>query len=361
MNAVPDDVIELVHSAATATTPHGHDLGVVRDRWRARRRRTAVIAAAAAFLAVLAGVGVPVVAKWTIGRSRSATAPPVPAERLLLTINFPGLLSEEAGQAYRDAPRAFEIFPDKTVVQHQLPKNWGRSIGLPDGRLVGVAWPSHELSVVRPGGGVDMTRVVGANRTLPVDATASEVYFYELGQAIVAHDLATGRERQIFKVEGDGRPIGMNALHAGLIATFRTHGPEGSSVSQPDCVISVIELAGLRQRGTWSIPDCTTVWDAAFSPDLKLLAVQHLSTSIGSPKEITRVVTIFDVANGRALTSRQIDRAVSPSGDRAMRWASAMAWADARTLMIGRIQTSKPVERFEQLAAFLEVFKVTVP
>ncbi|MFC6015158.1 hypothetical protein ACFP2T_02970 [Plantactinospora solaniradicis] len=379
MHDVPEDLALAVRRAATTAPAHGGDLDAVRRRWRSRRRRrAAVTAGSVACLVVLTAAGVPLVTDRLNPADRSAATvrPSTPAERLLFG-PASGLVSYENGRKVGlvGTPLVVtEINLDGSVVRHPLSEHLVRIRGLSDGRLVGLTQPPWRLMVLRPDGSIEHSRDLGPDDT-PLellDVTAREAYLLRNGDTIVAHDLATGRERTVMPAGTfAGRPRQVPPLPPdqaaflavaagpGLLSTWERQSPDGTPpgtsvpADQSRCGIHVAGLGDQRQQENWSIPSCSLVVDARSSPDGRLLAVIHDRTSSDGPdgKASTRV-TVFDVATGEVRVSQQIGRTLvrvtRDEGAQVYIWEDVMAWADNHTLRIGHTtQTPEdPDDRF---------------
>jgi hypothetical protein len=395
MHDVPEDLASAVRRAASTAPAHGGDLDAVRRRWRSRRRRrTAVTAGSVACLVTLTAAGVPLVTDRLNPADRSAATvrPSTPAERLLFDPANDFLSSEDGRKVgFVDTPPAVtEIDLDGSVVKHPLPGNLVSVAGLSDGRLVGLTQPPRRLMVLRPDGGIEHSRDVGTDDT-PLellDVTAQEAYLLRNGDTMVAHDLATGRERTVMpagtfagrhkQVRPDQFPVPPDqatflavAAGLGLLSTWERQSPDGTPpgtsvpADQSRCGIHVVGLADQRQRGNWSIPSCSTVRTARSSPDGRLLAVIHDRTSSDVPDGLAWRVTVFDVATGEVRASEQLGRTMPPHTDdekpQVYIWEDAMAWADNHALRVGVAQIPEdPDDRLYRYDELLQISTLTV-
>ncbi|PSK64526.1 hypothetical protein B0E53_03521 [Micromonospora sp. MH33] len=385
MDAVPEDLAELVHRAARATGPHPADLATIRRRARARRRRRSVTGAAGLVaLIALTGGAMPLLVREhrpaapVAAPSTSPAAPdlppptPAPAQRLLL--------SGEGGtvRPHRAGPEiglvggvADELRSDGSVVRHRVPAGWQESVALPDGRLVGlrltdlmpgtrrtdgpdVAGLSIRLMVLGADDRVDISREVrvkGQGLKL-AGADVRYAYLVRGGVGLVAHELTTGREKTLIPVPGsaDGElPFRDAELAAGLVVSVT--GP-------PDmtrCQLEVRRLAGGDRLSRLTV-DGECAPSIRLSPDGTLVAVPY-RRPVGRNLEYR--LAILDTATGQRRADRPLGTAGATYGlTDGGTWGTA--WVDHTTVRMVWAQLPDPPRKVYSVAELARVVTVGV-
>ncbi|WNM42496.1 hypothetical protein RMN56_14660 [Micromonospora halotolerans] len=388
MDAVPEDLAELVHSAARATGPHPADLATIRRRARARRRRRSVTGAAVlVVLVALTGGAVPLLAH------DDHAAPPVSAPSVRPADTGPAapaptdgpaqrlILSGEGGtvRPARNGPEigllagtADELTADGAVIRHRVPAGWEQTVPLSDGRLVGlkltdltpgvrrrdgpdVAGLSIRLLVLGPDDRVRVSREVrvkGQALTL-VGADARYAYLVRDGKGLVAHELATGKEKILIHVgaEVDGElPFRGADVAAGLVV---------SATGLPDmtrCQLEIRRLAGGTGLSRPTVDgDCAP--STRLSPDGTLVAVPYRRPVARRTLEYR--VAILDTATGQRRADQLIGTADAVAGmTGGGTWG--VAWVDDTTVRVVWAQLPDPPRKVYSVGELARAVTVSV-
>ncbi|MFE9954679.1 hypothetical protein [Micromonospora sp. NPDC005299] len=388
MDVVPEDLVELVHRAARATGPHPADLAAVRRRARARRRRRSVTGVAGlVVLVALTGGAVPLLARddraagpvsapsVRPAETRPATPAPArgPAQRLILAGEGGSVRPVRNGpEIGLVAGTGNELTADGSVVRHRVPAGWEQTVPLPDGRLVGltltdlmpgvrrpdgpdVAGLSIRLMVLGPDDRVQVSREVrvkGQALTL-VGADARYAYLVRDGLGLVAHELATGRERTLIRVaaKADGElPFRGADVAAGLVVSAA--GPWDMT----RCRLEVRRLAGgTRLSGPTVDGDCAP--SIRLSPDGTLVAVPYRRSV--ARRSLEYRVAILDTATGQRRADQVIGTADTVAGlTSGGTWG--VAWVDDSTIRVVWAQLPDPARKVYSVAELARVVTVGV-
>lgn len=387
MDAVPEDLAELVHRAARATGPHPADLAAIRRRARARRRRRGVTGAAGlvALIAVTGGA-VPLLvhgdrpAATVAAPSTSSAAPdlppptpaPEPAQRLMLSGGGGTVRPHRAGpEIGLVGGVADELRGDGSVLRHRVPAGWEETVALPDGRLVGlkltdlmpgvrrtdgpdVAGLSIRLMVLGAGDRVDISREVrvkGQGLKL-AGADARYAYLVRDGVGLVAHELATGRERTMIPAprSADGElPFREAALAEGLVVSVT--GP-------PDmtrCQLDVRRLAGGARLSRLTVAgECAP--SIRLSPDGSLVAVPYRRPN---GRNLDYRLAILETATGQVRADQPLGTA-SPTYGMTGGGTWGAAWIDDTTVRVVWAHLPDPPRKVYSVAELARVLTVGV-
>ncbi|MFG1660572.1 hypothetical protein ACGFIY_28945 [Micromonospora chersina] len=385
MDAVPEDLVELVHRAARATGPHPADLAAIRRRARARRRRRGVTGAAGlAALIALTGGAVPLLvhehrpAATVAAPSTSPAAPdlppptPTPAQRLMLSGDGGTVRPHRAGpEIGLVGGVADELRRDGSVLRHRVPAGWQETVALPDGRLVGltftdlmpgvrrtdgpdVAGLSIRLMVLGADDRVDISREVrvkGQGLKL-AGADVRYAYLVRDGVGLVSHELTTGREKTLIRVptKVDGElPFREAALAAGLVVSVT--GP-------PDmtrCQLDVRRLAGGSRLSRLTVAgECAP--SIRLSPDGSLVAVPY-RRPVG--RNLDYRLAILDTATGQRRADQPLGTA-SPTYGLTGGGTWGAAWVDDTTVRVVWAQLPDPPRKVYSVAELAKVMTVGV-
>ncbi|MEU9826934.1 hypothetical protein [Micromonospora chersina] len=385
MDAVPEDLAELVHRAARATGPHPADLAAIRRRARARRRRRGVTGAAGLVaLIALTGGALPLLvhehrpAATVAAPSTSPAAPdlppptPAPAQRLMLTGEGGTVRPHRAGpEIGLVGGVADELRSDGSVLRHRVPAGWEETVALPDGRLVGlkltdlmpgtrrtdgpdVAGLSIRLMVLDAGDRVDISREVrvkGQGLKL-AGADARYAYLVRDGVGLVAHELTTGREKTMIAAPAstDGElPFREAALAAGLVV---------SATGPPDmtrCQLDVRRLAGGSRLSRLTV-DGECAPSIRLSPDGTLVAVPY-RRPVG--RNLDYRLAILDTATGQRRADQPLGTA-SPTYGLTGGGTWGVAWVDDTTVRVVWAQLPDPPRKVYSVAELARVVTVGV-
>lgn len=354
MSVVPDELAAAVRDAATATKPHGADLGSVHRRARQRRRRRT--GAAAACAAVLVGLSAGAVPALMNDHAAQDAAGAEPAQRLLLDPTGLGVVQigdgPQFGIAHRDG--ANEVLPDGSLVNHPLPGlgSWQEAIGLPDGRLVVLGTLDREpqtrglpigLEVLRPDGTVELARDlrVGAEPVDLVAATDRTAYLIRTN-GLVAHDLASGRERLVLPLAPAGRE---------MVKTPIDVGAERIAVQVEPCTVRVVDLANGRQRAERTLA-CDHIDRVRLSPNGRMVAVSYTSDD-------AHRLALLDTATG-AVRVDHVLRAANPVQAKVAGSIYGIAWSDATTVLVAWAELPENPDRIYELDEVLRTIQVRV-
>ncbi|MET7833075.1 hypothetical protein ABZS44_09615 [Micromonospora sediminicola] len=388
MDVVPDDLAELVHRAARAGAAHPADLAVVRRRaaTRARRRRVTGVVGLVALVA-LTGGALPLLTDG--GRP----APPVSAPSGSVSGDDPASSAPPGGTAQRlilageggtvrpdrDGPEigllsglADELTPDGEVVRHRVPAGWEQTTALPDGRLVGLQLTDRTPGTRRPDGpdvaGLSIRLVVlGPDDRVQVrrevrvkgqaiklaGADARYAYLVRGGTGLVAHDLASGREKVLVRTgpdTGGELPFREADVRAGVVASV-TGTPEVTG-----CRIEVRRLVGGARRAFPPLGgECAP--SIRLSPDGSLVAVPYRRQTGARTAEYR--VAVLDTTTGE----RRVDRLVGTAGSARGLPAGGTwgcAWDDGDTVRVVWAQLPDPAREVYSVADLARVVTVDV-
>ncbi|NES30586.1 hypothetical protein GCE86_22755 [Micromonospora terminaliae] len=388
MDVVPEDLAELIHRAARATAPYPADLAALRRRARARRRRrTTTAVAGLVVLVALTGGGVPLL----VGGQRPATPPaapppspspsptapstpptPAPAQRLLL--------SGDGGtvRPHRGGPEiglvggvADELRSDGSVVRHRVPAGWQETVALPDGRLVGlkftdlmpgvrrtdgpdVAGLSVKLMLLRADGRVEVDREVRIRGQALALAGADARYAYLVrdGVGLVSHELTTGREKTLIRVQTkvDGElPFRDADVTAGRVVSVT--GP--ADLTQ--CRLDVRRLAGGSRLSRLTVAgDCAP--SVRLSPGGGLVAVPYRRPN---GRNLDYRLAILDTATGQLRADQPLGTA-SPTYGLPGGGTWGAAWIDDTTVRVVWAHLPDPPRKVYSVAELARVVTVSV-
>jgi hypothetical protein len=417
---VADELADALHSAAGAVPPYSGELAAAQRRGRAHRRHRTVTVAGFTALAVAAALGLPFALTGADpgseaeppvaalpGSAAASTAPGEPAQRLLLDgdgwVNMAsagedspeppvGVSARESYEWYRDQPDATgvlgpiaEVLPDGDVAELDLDLPGVDSVrdmvALPDGRLVVIGLhdrtPGAEredgpcvegldfpLLVVAADGSVSQSRQARVMcETLELLGADADTAYLVRGSRLVAHDLATGDERELL----DAPEVSEVAWH-GSIAGGRVVAVDDQLTAA--CASGEVLVADLA-AGAWTdypLPgeDCVD-WagPVQLSPDGRHVAAAFVS--IGDGRSDLRVAVIdltsgavvlehnlvgTDHENATGLTIR--GGAAAPGGH-----IAGLAWDDRQTLRVAWYEV--PREGVRWLPDLIQVDTLAVP
>ncbi|WP_262282940.1 hypothetical protein [Micromonospora sp. MA102] len=385
MDAVPEDLAELVHRAARATGPHPADLATIRRRARVRRRRRSLtgVAGLVALIALTGGAAPllvrehrpapPVAAPSTSPAAPDRTPPTVePAQRLML--------SGEGGtvRPHRAGPEiglvggvADELRGDGSVVRHRVPAGWQESVALSDGRLVGlkltdlmpgtrrrdgpdVAGLSIRLMVLSADDRVEISREVrikGQGLKL-AGADLRYAYLVRGGVGLVAHELTTGRERTLIPVPAgadDELPFRAADVTAGRVVSVT--GP----ADMTRCQLDVRRLAGGSRLSRLTVAgECAP--SVRLSPDGSLVAVPYRRPN---GRDLDYRLAILETATGQLRADQPLGTA-SPTYGMTGGGTWGAAWVDDTTVRVVWAQLPDPPRKVYSVAELARVVTVGV-
>jgi hypothetical protein len=392
MDRVPDELVEVVRSAAAAVPAHTGHLDEVFLRQGVRRRRHAVavvgLAVAVVGLAVavvpdlVAGGGRPTAAQVASTQSTTVPSQVAPAQRLLLSAaGWTAKPDNGPEVGVVGGAGVTEVSADGSAVNHPVSDmdGWYQAVGLPDGRLVilgykdlapgavradgpDVADLSIRLQVLRPDGSVQSVREVRipGERVSLVAATERTAYLLRpLG--LVSHDLATGAEKVVLDPAAVGVDLSqMDAsqmdLAAGRFAVLLTDQPRG-------CSLRLMDLAGARRHNDVSLAalGCVAAGRVRLSPDGRLAAVSYTRVQDGQVNHTESRVAILDTATGAVRADRLL-RSSSPGAAGVVQQGNdgvyGMAWSTLINLQVATADLPQDAARVYQMAEILRVIEI---
>ncbi|MCP3784019.1 hypothetical protein NLX85_11640 [Micromonospora sp. A3M-1-15] len=385
MDAVPEDLAELVHRAARATGPHPADLAAIRRRARARRRRRGVTGAAGLVaLIALTGGAVPLLvhehrpAATVAAPSTSPAAPdlppptPVPAQRLMLKGDGGTVRPHRTGAEIGLLPGvADELRSDGSVVRHRVPAGWQETVALSDGRLVGltftdlmpgvrrtdgpdVAGLSIKLTVLSAEGHVEVSREIRVRgQALGLaGADARYAYLARDGVGLVSHELTTGREKTLIRVptKVDGElPFRAADVTAGRVVSVT--GP----ADMTRCQLDVRRLAGGSRLSRLTVAgECAP--SVRLSPDGSLVAVPYRRPN---GRDLDYRLAILETVTGQLRADQPLGTA-SPTYGMTGGGTWGAAWVDDTTVRVVWAQLPDPPRKVYSVAELARVVTVGV-
>lgn len=374
MNGVPEELAIAVRRAATTVPPPAGDMERVLHRHRVRRRRRRVTAAATATTATLAAVAVAVLTVPSgaepAPQPRVAAPSATPAQRLLLNGAGFTVKAGKGQEVYKgqeagtDAvPGVDEVLLNGSVISHPVPglDGWYQVAGLPDGRLVVLGYRTPmpnpppavrgngarmglpmKLEVLRPDDTIEIARDL--NNAVLLGATEREAYLL-LRESVVAHNLATGRERTVLPKAGvvwrhyAGRLDVGGGRVAGLTEGLRY-----------PCWLEVTELT-TGGRAALKVPGCKLPGTVRLSPNGRLAAVSYHAGSASR-------VAIVDIT-ARAVKA---DYHLDDDGEQLVvrPTVAGMAWTDDTTLRVATMDVPENLTRMYRVDEILRVETFTV-
>ncbi|WP_306211262.1 LpqB family beta-propeller domain-containing protein [Actinoplanes sp. RD1] len=321
---------EVVRSAARAAGPYIGSIDGIHRRARQRRTRRQALAACAAVVALLVGLGV------TLNR-RNTAAPPAVRPSVSATPEQRLILNGATG-AYRTGTMLVELgpvnyaelLPDGRIAEHDLVRvsESAQVSALPGGGVVllgpvpGGSGP--ELAVVGPDGKLRLRRDLHANgKTVTLTAASETTAFFQRGDSLFAHELATGAERLILKTRIGGTMAAAADAIGRRLAQAYVFDPCGIEVATAGMASAYSLAASLRRA-----PDgCTKILALRWSPDGSRLAVAEESD------QGRRVVVLDMMTDGGAKISEQpLPGTYQELGAQFDKTDVSLAWQDGRTL-----------------------------
>jgi len=323
--------------------------------------------AAAAAVVVVSAVTVPVLAGRTGRTDRplppveaptSAAVTRAKAQRLLLTTL--GEVSHESGLA--------EVRPDGSVVHHKLPTGADDVVAMPDGHLLtlvttdlqpgtkradgpGVAGLSIKLAVLTADGSVERDREVRikGEEVRLLGATNRTAYLRRTA-GVVAHDLATGKERMVLPPSVLNQPASawfpVTDLTGDRLAVADGNGSKG-------CTVRVADLRTGEPLPVRGIATGTCIAEQVrLSPDGRRVAVAYLRLS-----ETEKRVAVLDLETGKTLADKPLG--TRPVRDAETVKAAGMAWSDNRTVRVAVTELPPDAKRVYRLDEVLRIVTVT--
>jgi hypothetical protein len=223
-----------------------------------------------------------------------------------------------------------------------------QQVATPDGRIVVIGTVAHAttLAVLASDGTVITTRRV-SEADLSA-ATNTDVFLIRMGGVFVAHNIATGAEREVRRYDPDSMPSVMVAD-----ANADTVVVAPADLGNTSCSAALLDPRTGRQIRviTAPVPMCSP-FDIRLSPDGRYLAMRvpiPNTTSSG-----TRLF-IMDVATGRAV--RDFPAPVK-KGPATGLWFTGWGWSGPNTVRV--VSGQRPTEDITGLAKALQIDTFTV-
>jgi hypothetical protein len=348
----PQDIERAVRAAAQALPPSSGDITRVRARARGRRRRrTTAQLAVAAVLVTLVLVGVP-----TVGRFWSHASGPSPAASVLPTFSVaPGRILLDVRQRPFPGRDRLSVIAAVNVdgTLAQVPKPHGFQTTLqqattPDGRIVviGTTITTDELTlaVLASDGTVTMTRKLAGrpDGSVTLSAVTNNDVFLNRGTVFVAHNIATGAERELRRYQPGSVPNVIIA-HANADAVVVAPADQGET----SCGAALLDPKTGRQIRVITAPlSMCPAFDVRLSPDGRYLAMLVPISPNGSD---TRLF-IMDVATGTAVREFAAPVAKGPGIGF---FFSGWGWSGPTTVRI--VKAHRPTEDIAGLADVLQI------
>jgi hypothetical protein len=416
---IPPDLAGAVQVAAHAAPPYTGDLAVVRGRGRAYRQRRIATTAGLAALAAAVAITVPVAisgpaappapgADPPVGSSRAAAEPAEPAQRLLtdsagfvLTADGTESPGAEEGETPRETyerlrqiPGAVgvvgglaEVRPDGQLVPIDLDlpgiDSVREVVPMPDGRLAAIGVIDHlpgveredgpcvagvdfPLLVVETDGSVSVSRDVHERcQTLELVAADAETAYLVRDSQLVAHDLATGRERVLLDSAEALGAAGNHAVASGRVATI-TDRLDGCP---PGIVVRVAEFdTGVTsEHPVPEVPCGGLAGRMRLSPDGRYAAFSYLG---GDERQYELRLAVVDLDTGELVVDRPVVGGAADDPNFALNGyaysltstggaIAGLAWDDERTLRMAWYEA--PAQGVHWLGDVIHVTTMTVP